>query len=76
MKKNLFALAIALLSVSLFGQQQKISFENSEGYNLGTVIGQQGWTVKTDNVPNSSFKVVTGKATDGNNSVEVTSTNA
>jgi len=76
MKKNLFSLAIALLSVSLFGQQQKISFETSEGYNMGTVIGQKDWTVKTDNVPNSSFKVVTGKATDGNNSVEVTSTNA
>lgn len=76
MKKNLFSLAIALLSVSLFGQQQKISFETSEGYNVGTVIGQKDWTVKTDNVPNSSFKVVTGKATDGNNSVEVTSTNA
>jgi len=76
MKKTLFSLAIALSSVSFFGQQQKISFEAAEGYNLGTVIGQKEWTVKTDNVPNSSFKVVTGKSTDGNNSVEVTSTNA
>src|SRR6218665_531891 len=75
MKKTLFSLAIALLSVSL-SAQQKISFETSEGYNLGTVIGQKEWTVKTDNVPNNNFKVVTGKATDGNNSVEVTSTNA
>ncbi len=75
MKKNLFSLAIALLSLPLFGQQQKISFETSEGYNLGTVIGQKEWTVKTDNVPNSSFKVVAGSATDGNNSVQVTSTN-
>ncbi len=76
MKKTLFSfLATALFSVSSFGQQ-KISFETSEGYNLGTVVGQKEWTVKTDNVPNSNFKVVTGKASDGNNSVEVTSTNA
>jgi hypothetical protein len=76
MKKTLFSLAIALFSVSLSAQQQKISFEASEGYNLGSVIGQKEWTVKTDNVPNSNFQIVTGKATDGNNSVEVTSTNA
>lgn len=76
MKKTLFSLAIALFSVSLSAQQQKISFETSEDYNLGSVIGQKEWQVKTDNVPNSSFQVVTGKATDGSNSVEVTSTNA
>ncbi len=76
MKKTLLSfLTTALLSVSSFGQQ-KISFETSEGYNLGSVVGQKEWTVKTDNVPNNNFKVVTGKATDGNNSVEVTSTNA
>lgn len=75
MKKTILSfLATALLSVSGFGQQ-KISFETSEGYNLGTVVGQKEWTVKTDNVPNNNFKVVTGKATDGNNSVEVTTTN-
>lgn len=76
MKKTLLSfLATVLLSVLGFGQQ-KISFETSEGYNLGTVVGQKEWTVKTDNVPNNNFKVVTGKATDGNNSVEATSTNA
>lgn len=75
MTKFLFSLATAFLSISIFAQQQKISFETSEGYNLGTVVGQKEWTVKTDNVPNNNFKVVTGKATDGNNSVEVTSTN-
>jgi hypothetical protein len=75
MKKILSSfLATALFSVSGFGQQ-KISFESSEGYNLGTVAGQKEWTIKTDNVPNNNFKVVTGKASDGNNSVEVTSTN-
>lgn len=74
MTKILFSLA-TILSISLSAQQQKISFETSEGYNLGTVVGQKEWSVKTDNVPNNNFKVVTGKATDGNNSVEVTSTN-
>ncbi len=72
MTKILFSIS-AVLSSLIFGQQ-KISFESSEGYNLGTVVGQKEWTVKTDNVPNSNFKVVTGKASDGNNSVEVTST--
>lgn len=73
MTKFLFSLATAFLSISISAQQQKISFETSEGYNIGTVIGQNEWTVKTDNVPNNNFKVVSGKATDGNNSVEVTS---
>jgi len=75
MKKILFSLATAILSIPISAQQQKISFESSEGYNLGTVVGQKEWMVKTDNVPNNNFKVVTGKASDGNNSVEVTSTN-
>ena len=75
MKKFLFSLATAILSISISAQQQKISFETSEGYNLGTVVGQKEWMVKTDNVPNNNFKVVTGKASDGSNSVEVTSTN-
>lgn len=73
MTKFLFSLATALLSISIAAQQQKISFESSEGYSLGTVVGQKEWSIKTDNVPNSNFKVVTGNATDGNNSVEVTS---
>lgn len=73
MTKILFSI-LAVLSTLIFGQQ-KISFESSEGYNRGSVVGQKEWAVKTDNVPNSNFKVVTGKASDGNNSVEVTSTN-
>ena len=68
MTKILFSIS-AVLSTLIFGQQT-ISFESSEGYNLGSVVGQKEWSVKTDNVPNSNFKVVTGKASDGNNSVE------
>ncbi|WP_313098555.1 T9SS type A sorting domain-containing protein [Epilithonimonas sp.] len=73
MTKILFSIS-AVLSTLIFGQQT-ISFESSEGYNLGSVVGQKEWAVKTDNVPNSNFKVITGEASDGNNSVEVTSTN-
>ncbi|RZJ37442.1 MAG: T9SS type A sorting domain-containing protein [Chryseobacterium sp.] len=73
MTKFLFSFAAALISVCLSAQQQKISFENSDGYTLGSVVGQKEWMVKTDNIPNNNFKVVTAKATDGNNSVEVTS---
>lgn len=74
MTKFLFSLATAFITTTHFAQQQKISFETSEGYNQGTVIGQKEWSVKTDNVPNNNFQVVTGKSTDGSNSVEVTST--
>lgn len=65
-------LSFGLFINTIHAQQQKISFENSEGYKLGTVVGQNGWTVKTD-LSNSNFNVVTGKSTDGINSVEVTS---
>ena len=75
MTKFLFSLATIFLAIKT-SAQQKISFETSEGYQPGTVVGQKEWTVKTDNLPNNNFKVVTGKATDGNNSVEVTSTGA
>lgn len=72
MTKFLFSLATAFLSVSSFAQQQKISFEPSEGYNPGTIVGQKEWMVKTD-IANSNFNVINGNATDGANSVRVTS---
>jgi len=72
MTKFLFSLATAFLSISISAQQQKISFETSEGYNSGTIVGQKEWMVKTD-IPNSNFKVITGNSTDGTNSVQVTS---
>ena len=73
MKKILYSFLFLCVFINLINaQQQKISFENSEGYHLGTVVGQNGWTVKTD-MANNNFKVVTGNASDGVNSVEVTS---
>ena len=72
MKTFLYSFLLGLLINMINAQQQKISFENSEGYHLGTVVGQNGWTVKTD-MANNNFKVVTGNASDGVNSVEVTS---
>lgn len=72
MTKFLFSLATVFLSISISAQQQKISFETSEGYNLGTVVGQKEWMVKTD-IATSNFKVINGNPTDGANSVQVTS---
>ena len=73
MKKILYSFLFLCVFINLINaQQQKISFENSEGYHLGTVVGQNGWTVKTD-MANNNFKVVTGNASDGVNSVEVIS---
>lgn len=72
MTKVLSSLAVAFLSILSFAQQQKISFETSEGYTLGTIVGQKEWTVKTD-MGNSNFKVINGNSTDGVNSVQVTS---
>ena len=72
MTKLLFSLAVAFLSISISAQQQKISFETSEGYNAGTIVGQKEWMVKTD-MANSNFKVVNGNSTEGVNSVQVTS---
>ncbi len=44
MTKILFSI-LAVLSTLIFGQQ-KISFESSEGYNLGSVVGQKEWAEK------------------------------
>ena len=44
--KNIYSLSLAFLSVFTFAQQQEtISFETSEGFQLGTIHNQNGWTV-------------------------------
>ncbi len=43
MKRKILLLAI--LSAQLFFSQETISFETSEGYTLGDINGQNGWTV-------------------------------
>jgi hypothetical protein len=69
MKKILFSLAtfmsIGVLSVG--AQTTKISFETSEGYTLGSLGGQQGWTA-WGGIPSTNPTVANANATDGVNS--------
>ncbi|KNB61898.1 Por secretion system C-terminal sorting domain-containing protein [Chryseobacterium piscicola] len=68
-KKLLLIFAITL---SLFAFSQNISFETSEGYTLGNLPGQQGWS-RWGGVTTSSAKVINTTASIGSNSVTVTS---
>lgn len=74
MKKILFPLITLLLSgtFSLHAQTTKISFETSEGYTLGNLGGQQGWTA-WGGVPATNPIVANANATDGVNSFTMAS---
>jgi Secretion system C-terminal sorting domain len=69
MKKILFSLgtfmSLSVLSVS--AQTSKISFEASEGYTVGNLGGQQGWTA-WGGIPITNPTVAASNATDGVNS--------
>jgi len=74
MRKVLFPL-ITLLSFSAFSvhaQTSKISFEASEGYTVGNLGGQQGWTAWGE-VPATNPRVANSNATDGVNSFTMAS---
>ncbi|KQT30931.1 hypothetical protein ASG22_19155 [Chryseobacterium sp. Leaf405] len=74
MRKVLFPL-MALLSFSTFSihaQTSKISFEASEGYSVGNLGGQQGWTA-WGGVPATNPRVANSNATDGVNSFTMAS---
>lgn len=43
--KQFYTLLLSFAAASTFAQQQTFSFEQSEGYQLGTINGQNGWTV-------------------------------
>src|SRR5690606_26319056 len=45
--KNLYLLAAALFC-STISAQNKISFETSEGYQLGSINGQNSWQITDD----------------------------
>lgn len=53
-------------------QIQKISFENSEGYTVGNLGGQQGWTV-WGGLPVANAQVVNSNPTDGTRSFNMIS---
>jgi hypothetical protein len=58
-------MSIGVLSIS--AQTSKISFETSEGYTVGNLNGQQGWTT-WGGVPVGNPKVMNSNATHGVNS--------
>ncbi|HAD78391.1 MAG TPA: hypothetical protein DCF99_01760, partial [Flavobacteriaceae bacterium] len=43
MKKNLLFGVLTLLSLSVNAQNQKISFEESEGFSIGNLNNQKNW---------------------------------
>ena len=73
MKKILFSLVLTSLGVlSVHAQTSKISFETTEGYTVGNLGGQLGWTA-WGGVPITNPKVVNANATDGVNSFTMSS---
>lgn len=74
MMKTLFTLMV-FMSFGAFNfkaQIQKISFENSEGYTVGNLGGQQGWTV-WGGLPAANAQVVNSNPTDGTRSFNMIS---
>lgn len=73
MKKLLLFIVLGLSQ--LVFSQQLISFETSEGYTLGNIDGQQGWTTTSTgtgqpNVANQTVSV--DQAVSGSNSLKIT----
>lgn len=74
MMKTIFTLMV-FMSFGAFNfkaQIQKISFENSEGYTVGNLGGQQGWTV-WGGLPVANAQVVNSNPTDGTRSFNMIS---
>ena len=74
MMKTLFTLMVFMLfgAFNFKAQIQKISFENSEGYTVGNLGGQQGWTV-WGGLPVANAQVVNSNPTDGTRSFNMIS---
>ena len=64
----LSALFIGVFSATTFAQSQLISFEASEGYNLGDINGQQGWVYWGGLDPNTGM-VTSSSSTNGTRSL-------
>lgn len=76
MKKTL--LSVAFMFATIAGvNAQTISFEDSEGFILGNIDGQNGWgaTQLPPNVNNPNFVITNSLASDGVNSFYVAGTN-
>ncbi|AZB28333.1 T9SS type A sorting domain-containing protein [Chryseobacterium balustinum] len=73
MKIKLLSLVLTFtLSISVFSQD--ISFESSEGYVLGDINNQQGWTSYGSATPNTAT-IINTTSTLGTNSANVLATN-
>ncbi|MDH6253636.1 hypothetical protein M2347_003363 [Chryseobacterium sp. H1D6B] len=73
MKKTLFfSLFASLVSLNAYSQTETISFETSEGYTLGDVNGQKGWTYWGGLDANTGM-VANTSATNGVNSMNFAS---
>ncbi|KFC21590.1 T9SS type A sorting domain-containing protein [Chryseobacterium sp. FH1] len=70
MKKILFSLIASSAIFYSVNAQTKISFEASEGYNVGAVGGQKTWTA-WGGAPANKTVVSTTKASDGARSVRI-----
>ena len=70
MKKNLLFGVLTLLSLSVNAQNQKISFEESEGFTIGNLNNQKNW-FNWGYVSDNNSKVINTFASDGKNSAQV-----
>jgi hypothetical protein len=74
MKKQL--LLGAFLLASFFTANAQISFEAEEGFTLGNINGQQGWSLYNAATPETAAVVTNTVALDGTNSLQLVSTNS
>ena len=72
MKKVLLSIAF-LFAISVGVNAQTISFETSEGYTIGLIEGQNGWSAAFEDSDLSYMSVSSGFASEGANSLQFTS---
>ena len=70
--KKLYFMALGVASL-LCSAQQTISFEASEGFNLGSIHNQNGWevTLNSDNQPITNQTISSEFASNGSNSMKI-----
>ena len=70
--KNKYFLILSFVSSFAFAQQN-ISFESSEGFNLGTIQGQNGWevTLNNDDAPINNQTISSEQASNGTQSLKI-----
>lgn len=74
MKKKILSIFVFIISFSAYSQTQIISFEDTEGYSVGSIIGQQGWFLYWGAMDPSDAVVTNTMASQGTNSMNVLGT--